>query len=1278
MEDPQPRRITGYQHKNLALTAGILLLSIVVFAQQEAYESPAGTKFLLYTPPGYSSSTTAFPLLLSLHSKGEVGDDLTELTSKNPEEMPSRLIYLNRWPQDLPFIVLTPQLRPEEGDPDPQWGPQWPPELIDEVVRYVTANFRVDLQRIYVTGMSKGGIGTWTYASAHPDKIAAIIPISGRSDLTKACAVKNIPIWVFHGDGDDLVTPEYSIDMVSAIKACQPPGVYKPHLNILHARNHNGWNEVYNGSSGYKIYEWLLKFRKGDTSNKKPYVNAGPDLRIKMRNDPLHIIGDFFDSDGEITNVIWKQTGGTPLTLSNTGSELLKLSGLTTGLFEFELTVTDDKGGQSSDKVALEITDSSATPSITQLVLFNGKTDAEIGNLSEGQIINKTALNLTEINIKAITSEGTASIKFSVNTDRNTRTQNNGPYFIKNQTTTTPEWQIGNGTYLICATPYAQTSASGNPGVSQCYKITFTEGTNPESCAGNGKIQQELWTGISGNTVSSIDVNKTTASITDLTLFEGPANIGDNYGRRIRGYICVPVSGTYIFWISSNDNSELWLSTNADAANRKKVAYVSGYTNVREWGKYTTQESAAISLVANQKYYIEALHKEGVGTDHVAVGWQLPAGTLERPIPAMRLIPFTDSGTSPVPVVSITSPSDGQTFTAPATVNINATASVSGGSITKVEFYNGTVKLGEDATSPYSFAWNNVPAGTYTVTAKAIATDGKSNSASVGIVVTSSAGCAGAGKIQQELWTGVSGTSISSIPVAQAPASVTDVTIFEGPANISDNYGRRIRGYICAPVTGTYVFWIASNDNSEVWLSTDASVANKRKIAYVSGYTNVRQWDKYTSQKSVGISLVANQKYYIEALHKEGVGTDHVAVGWQLPGGTQEMPIPGIRLIPFTDSGTSPVPVVSITSPSDGQTFTALASVYITTNASVSGGTITKVEFYNGTVKLGEDVTSPYSFAWNNVPAGNYTLTAKAIDNGGGSATASIGIIVTSGSSACSATGTILREVWTGIQYNDVGSIPVHESPDGTSGLTIFEDPTNVGDNYGTRVSGYLCVPVTGAYTFWISSNDGSELWLSTDANPSTKRRIAWVTGYTNVREWTKYASQKSAAINLVAGQRFYIEALHKEGVGSDHMAVGWQLPNGTLERPIPGNRLSPSEEQNMTTFQTTGTSRQKTDVESDSVKHKSKDIYLFPNPVPSGWTRITLYVKQERDDYVEKTIEIIGMKGEVVHVQNIVTSRSLDDGPTIINIEKELKPGFYVINVISNGRRSSSRLLVK
>src|SRR5690606_22889172 len=119
-----------FQKKKIPISILLVLSSVGAIAQQEAYESPAGTKFLLYTPPGYFSGASSYPLLISLPSKGEVGDDLAELTSNNPEQMPSRLIYLNQWPQDLPFIVLTPQLKPEDGVPNPEWGPQWPAEYI--------------------------------------------------------------------------------------------------------------------------------------------------------------------------------------------------------------------------------------------------------------------------------------------------------------------------------------------------------------------------------------------------------------------------------------------------------------------------------------------------------------------------------------------------------------------------------------------------------------------------------------------------------------------------------------------------------------------------------------------------------------------------------------------------------------------------------------------------------------------------------------------------------------------------------------------------------------------------------------------------------------------------------------------------------------------------------------------------------------------------------------------------------------------------------------------
>ncbi len=506
-----------------------LLTESVCLAQQEAYESPAGTKFLLYKPPGYTTGTATYPLLLSLHSKGEVGDDLSELTSKNSEQMPCRLIYLNRWPKDLPFIVLTPQLKPDPADPEIQWSA----EYIDEVVRYVAANFSVDLTRIYVTGISRGGTGAWTYASAHPDKVAALIPISGRSDLSQACLIKDIPVWAFHGDGDRVAIPEYSIDMINAIKACQPPGIYTPRLNILHARNHNGWSEVYNGTNGYKIYAWLLMFKKNDVANKRPYVNAGMDQRIAWRSQPLRIIGDFFDSDGETISVQWKQTGGTTLTLSDTDSQFLKIRDLKTGSYEFELSVTDNKGFRNSDKVLLEVVGASITPSITSLILMDGKTNTEIRKLSEEQIINKTSLGITEINIKAIASSGTGSVRFSVNTDQNTRTLNSlGPYLIKNQTTG-PEWKIKNGEYLICATPYSQTYTKGIRGISQCFKVTVTDGVASQSIAS-----------VPDNLITSL----TSESEGEISIFPNPAQ---------QGKVFLTVSGNDVIGARKEANVEI-------------------------------------------------------------------------------------------------------------------------------------------------------------------------------------------------------------------------------------------------------------------------------------------------------------------------------------------------------------------------------------------------------------------------------------------------------------------------------------------------------------------------------------------------------------------------------------------------------------------------------------------------------------------------------------------------------------------------------------------------
>ena len=190
-------------------------------------------------------------------------------------------------------------------------------------------------------------------------------------------------------------------------------------------------------------------------------------------------------------------------------------------------------------------------------------------------------------------------------------------------------------------------------------------------------------------------------------------------------------------------------------------------------------------------------------------------------------------------------------------------------------------------------------------------------------------------------------------------------------------------------------------------------------------------------------------------------------------------------------------------------------------------------------------------------------LTLIAIQGGNGTYQPAIPIEqivqVNVPSGDCAGLGAISREVWNNIgTSNFISDIPLATTPDIEDELNIFEIPVNAAEQYGTRLRGYICPPVTGDYTFWISSDDNGELWLSSNNDPANKSLIANVPLWSNSREWNKFPEQQSTTINLVAGERYYVEALMKEGSGGDNLAVGWQLPDGSLNRPISGQYLLP------------------------------------------------------------------------------------------------------------------------
>jgi len=178
---------------------------------------------------------------------------------------------------------------------------------------------------------------------------------------------------------------------------------------------------------------------------------------------------------------------------------------------------------------------------------------------------------------------------------------------------------VGNDSFT-----YSVTSSAG--GIASA--TVSVEVVNP--AAPTGTMLVEYWHNIGGGAVSSLTgnanfPNNPTVKYYTNGVFELRSNYGDNYGSRARTLLVPSVSGSYTFWIASDDNSELWFSTNSDPANKKLIAYVSDWTSPRQWTKFASQESAPMSLIAGQAYYLETLHKDGSSLDNLAVAWQGPA-----------------------------------------------------------------------------------------------------------------------------------------------------------------------------------------------------------------------------------------------------------------------------------------------------------------------------------------------------------------------------------------------------------------------------------------------------------------------------------------------------------------------------------------------------------------------------------------------------------------------------------------------------------------------------
>jgi glucosylceramidase len=318
-------------------------------------------------------------------------------------------------------------------------------------------------------------------------------------------------------------------------------------------------------------------------------------------------------------------------------------------------------------------------------------------------------------------------------------------------------------------------------------------------------------TGLAGNYFNGMNFETLKYSRTDANInFNwalGSPDVSVNadlFTARWTGLVQPKYSGDYTFYVTSDNGRRLWINNQL---------------MVDKWLDDVSENTGTITLVAGQKYEIKLEYFENNGGATCKLEWSSFLQDRE-------VIPQTQLYPNSLPTVNISSPANNAGFTAPASIVINATAADADGTISKVDFYNGTTWIGTDATTPYSYTWTGVAAGTYNITA----------------LVTDNRG-------------GVTLSSVVTVKVNQAPT-------------------------------------------------------------------------------------------------------------------------------------------VSITSPTSANTYTSPAAVSIVASAQDLDGIITKVEFYNGTTKLGEDLTSPYNIDWTGIGEGSYNLTAVAFDDQGGTTVSAIFTLV--------------------------------------------------------------------------------------------------------------------------------------------------------------------------------------------------------------------------------------------------------------------------------------------
>ncbi len=340
---------------------------------------PTTVNHYIHLPSGYNpADNKKYPLLFFFHGLGEKGNASVQvdgvwtinesILSKVLRHGPPLLIKNSQWINDE-FIVVAPQ----------STGGGFSGSTIRPLYDYIVNSYKVDTNRFYTTGLSQGGNSTYNSLRDLPELISAAIPIAAWAPTLDCEQIKHIAVWAFHGDKDTTVGYSSGKSAYTKVKNCGTN--FYPKFTSYAGVTHNSWTRTYNFSmaSAYNhedanddatkniggdavvyhdIYKWLLSFSLKPeviVPNIAPVASVGSDKEITLPTNTTTLTGSGADSDGTISSVLWKQTNGPAITLTNAATNTVTLSNLIEGIYTFSFTVTDDDAATNSNSLNLVV-----------------------------------------------------------------------------------------------------------------------------------------------------------------------------------------------------------------------------------------------------------------------------------------------------------------------------------------------------------------------------------------------------------------------------------------------------------------------------------------------------------------------------------------------------------------------------------------------------------------------------------------------------------------------------------------------------------------------------------------------------------------------------------------------------------------------------------------------------------------------------------------------------------------------------------------------------------